>query len=35
MIAEGDENAFAQLYLHFGKKLVQFAVSLIRSRQIV
>lgn len=34
MIAEGDETAFAQLYLHFGKKLVQFAVSLIRSRQI-
>ena len=34
MIAEGDENAFAQLYLHLGKKLVQFAVSLIRSKQI-
>jgi RNA polymerase sigma-70 factor (family 1) len=34
MIAEGGENAFAQLYLHLGKKLVQFAVSLIRSKQI-
>lgn len=34
MIADGDENAFTQVYLHFGKKLVHFAVSLIRSKQI-
>lgn len=33
-IAEGDENAFTQLYLHFGKRLIQFAVSLVRSREI-
>ena len=33
-IAEGDETAFTQLYLHFGKKLIQFAVSLVRSREI-
>jgi RNA polymerase sigma-70 factor (family 1) len=34
MIAKGDEAAFTQLYLHFGKKLIQFAVSLIRSKEI-
>jgi RNA polymerase sigma-70 factor (family 1) len=33
-IANGDENAFTQLYLHFGKKLNQFAVSLVRSKEI-
>lgn len=33
-IAEGDEAAFTQLYLHFGKKLIQFAVSLVRSKEI-
>ncbi|MEO8403231.1 MAG: RNA polymerase sigma-70 factor [Chitinophagaceae bacterium] len=33
-IAEGDETAFTQLYLHFGKKLIQFAVSLVRSKEI-
>lgn len=33
-IAAGDETAFTQLYLHFGKKLLQFAVSLVRSREI-
>jgi RNA polymerase sigma-70 factor (family 1) len=33
-IAAGDESAFGQLYLHFSKKLLQFAVSLTRSRQI-
>lgn len=26
--------AFTQLYLHFGKKLIQFAVSLVRSKEI-
>jgi len=34
LVASGDEAAFTQLYLHFGKKLIQFAVSLIRSREI-
>ena len=32
MVASGDEAAFTQLYLHYGKKLIQFAVSLIRSK---
>lgn len=34
MVADGDEAAFTQLYLHFGKKLIQFAVSLVRSKEI-
>jgi RNA polymerase sigma-70 factor (family 1) len=33
-IASGDETAFTQLYLHFGKKLNVFAVSLVRSREL-
>lgn len=33
-IAIGDEAAFTQLYLHFGKKLMLFAVSIVRSREI-
>jgi RNA polymerase sigma-70 factor (family 1) len=33
-LALGDETAFTQLYLHFGKKLNVFAVSLVRSREI-
>ena len=33
-IAIEDETAFTQLYLHFGKKLTQFAVSLVRSKEI-
>jgi len=33
-IANGDEAAFTQLYLHFAKRLIQFAISLVRSRQI-
>jgi RNA polymerase sigma-70 factor (family 1) len=33
-IAKDDEAAFTQLYLHFGKKLTQFAISLVRSREI-
>ena len=33
-IATDDETAFTQLYLHFGKKLTQFAVSLVRSKEI-
>ncbi|MEI9806508.1 MAG: sigma factor [Bacteroidota bacterium] len=33
-VAKGDENAFTQLYLHFGKKLILFGVSLVRSREI-
>ena len=33
-VAKGDEMAFTQLYLHFGKKLIQFAVSLVRSKEI-
>lgn len=33
-IARGDEAAFTQLYLHFGKKLMQFAISLVRAREI-
>lgn len=34
LIASGDEISFTQLYLHFGKKLIQFAVSLVRSKEI-
>jgi RNA polymerase sigma-70 factor (ECF subfamily) len=33
-VARDDENAFTQLYLHFGKKLILFGVSLVRSREI-
>jgi RNA polymerase sigma-70 factor (family 1) len=33
-VANGDEVAFTQLYLHFGKKLIHFAISLVRSREI-
>lgn len=33
-IAKEDESAFTQLYLHFGKKLMQFATSLVRSKEI-
>ncbi|MEO5564144.1 MAG: RNA polymerase sigma-70 factor [Chitinophagaceae bacterium] len=34
MIAAGDEAAFTQLYLQLGNKLIQFAVSLVRSKEI-
>jgi len=34
MVAGGNENAFTQLYLHFGKRLILFGVSLVRSREI-
>lgn len=34
LIAEGDESAFTQLYLQFSKRLMQFAVSLLKSREI-
>jgi len=33
-VANGDEVAFTQLYVHFGKKLIQFALSLVRSKEI-
>jgi len=33
-VANNDEVAFTQLYLHFGKKLIHFAISLVRSREI-
>jgi len=33
-IANDDETAFTQLYLHFGKKLTQFALSLVRSKEV-
>src|SRR5215831_17814047 len=33
-IARDDENAFTQLYLRFGKKLILFGVSLVRSKEI-
>ena len=33
-IAIDDQTAFTQLYLHFGKKLIHFAKSLIRSKEI-
>jgi len=32
-VANGDEMAFTQLYVHFGKKLIQFALSLVRSKE--
>src|SRR5688572_11035222 len=34
LTAKGDEAAFTQLYLHFGKKLIHFATSLVRSKEI-
>ena len=33
-VATGNESAFTQLYLHFGKKLILFSASLVRSREI-
>lgn len=33
-IANNDETAFTQLYLHFGKKLIHFSVSLVRSKEL-
>ena len=33
-IAKDDETAFTQLFLHFGKRLTQFAFSLVRSKEI-
>ena len=33
-IASGDEVAFTQLYLRFGKKLIHFSISLVRSREL-
>lgn len=33
-IAQDDEAAFTQLYLHFSKKLIHFSVSLVRSKEI-
>lgn len=33
-IANHDETAFTQLYLHFGKKLIHFSISLVRSKEI-
>jgi RNA polymerase sigma-70 factor (family 1) len=33
-IAKDDETAFTQLYLHFGKKLIHFSISLVRSKEI-
>jgi RNA polymerase sigma-70 factor (ECF subfamily) len=33
-VAIDDEAAFTQLYLHFGKRLNQFAFSLVRSKEI-
>ena len=33
-IANNDDTAFTQLYLHFGKKLIHFSISLVRSKEI-
>ena len=33
-VAKEDEMAFTQLYVHFGKKLIQFALSLVRSKEV-
>lgn len=33
-VARGDETAFTQVYLHFGKRLILFGTSLVRSREI-
>ena len=33
-IARGDESAFTQVYLLFGKRLIVFGTSLVRSREI-
>jgi len=33
-IARGEEAAFTQLYFHFGKRLILFGISLVRSREI-
>jgi RNA polymerase sigma-70 factor (family 1) len=32
-VANNDETAFTQLYLHFGKRLIHFSISLIRSKE--
>lgn len=32
-IARNDQAAFTQLYLHFGKRLIHFAASLLRSKE--
>lgn len=33
-VAREDEAAFTQLYLHYGRKLTLFAISLVRSREL-
>lgn len=33
-VANNDEMAFTQLYLHFSKRLIHFAISLVRSKEI-
>ncbi len=33
-IADHDQAAFTQLYLHFGKKLIRFAIGLVRSTEL-
>lgn len=33
-VAINDEVAFTQLYLHFSKRLIHFAISLVRSKEI-
>ena len=33
-VAGGDENAFTQVYLQFGKRLILFGTSLVRSKEI-
>jgi RNA polymerase sigma-70 factor (ECF subfamily) len=32
-VARNDETAFTQVYLHFAKRLIHFAVSLVRSKE--
>lgn len=33
-VAQSDESAFAEVYIHFDKRLIHFAASLVRSREI-
>lgn len=33
-VSRGDESAFTQVYLHYGRRLILFGTSLVRSREI-
>ncbi len=33
LVAEGDQNAFRQVYLHYYKRLFQFALSIVKTKE--